>query len=150
MIYSRSTEYAIRALIHLTQVPEGKYARAKDIAEQEEMPPSFLRKILKHLARERLLSSRKGLAGGYALRVAPSEISLLNIVEALDGPTPKQITACNAEDCPDGLYCLMQAKHVGQEQEIFCRKATTIADLLRYLDTRQRTLANKAQRRTSA
>ena len=49
MIYSRSAEYAIRAFVHLAQVPEGKYAMVKNIAEQEEIPAHFLAKILQQL-----------------------------------------------------------------------------------------------------
>ena len=50
MIYSRSAEYAIRAFVHLAQVPEGKYAMVKNIAEQEDIPAHFLAKILQQLA----------------------------------------------------------------------------------------------------
>ena len=90
MIYSRSAEYAIRAFVHLAQVPEGKYAMVKNIAEQEEIPAHFLAKILQQLARKGLLRSSKGPTGGFALRVEPNEIRLLDIVEALDGLAPYQ------------------------------------------------------------
>jgi len=66
MIYSRSAEYAIRAFVHLAQVPEGKYAMVKNIAEQEEIPAHFLAKILQQLARKGLLRSSKGPTGGFA------------------------------------------------------------------------------------
>ena len=69
MIYSRSAEYAIRAFVHLAQVPEGKYAMVKNIAEQEDIPAHFLAKILQQLARKGLLRSSKGPTGGFALRV---------------------------------------------------------------------------------
>src|SRR5579885_1414349 len=58
MIYSRSSEYAIRAFVHLAQVPEGKYAMVKNIAEQEDIPAHFLAKILQQLARKGLLRSQ--------------------------------------------------------------------------------------------
>ena len=72
MIYSRSAEYAIRAFVHLAQVPEGKYAMVKNIAEQEDIPAHFLAKILQQLARKGLLRSSKGPTGGFALRVEPA------------------------------------------------------------------------------
>jgi DNA-binding IscR family transcriptional regulator len=59
MIYSRSVEYAIRALVHMAQVPNGQYAMVKNIAAQEEMPLHFLAKILQQLARAGLLRSSK-------------------------------------------------------------------------------------------
>ena len=86
MIYSRSAEYAIRAFVHLAQVQEGKYAMVKNIAEQEDIPAHFLAKILQELTRKGLLRSNKGPSGGFCLRVPASQIRLLDLVEALDGP----------------------------------------------------------------
>ena len=94
MIYSRSAEYAIRAFVHLAQVPEGKYAMVKNIAEQEDIPAHFLAKILQQLARKGLLRSSKGPTGGFALRVPPEDVKLWDIVEALDGMS--QYTAAPA------------------------------------------------------
>ena len=51
MLYSKSAEYAIRAFVNLSQVPEGKYAMVKNIAQQEDIPTHFLAKILQQLAR---------------------------------------------------------------------------------------------------
>src|SRR5512142_1322968 len=87
MIYSRSTEYAIRAFVNLAQVQEGKYAMVKQIAEQEGIPAHFLAKILQQLARKGLLRSSKGPTGGFSLRTPAADISLIQLVEALDGLT---------------------------------------------------------------
>jgi len=57
----------------------------KNIAEQEQIPAHFLAKILQQLARKGLLRSSKGPTGGFAMRVDPAEVRLLDIVEALDG-----------------------------------------------------------------
>src|SRR5437763_15604362 len=103
MIYSRSAEYAIRAFVHLAQVPESKYAMVKNIADQEEIPAHFLAKILQQLARKGLLRSSKGPTGGFALKVDPSEIRLLDIVEALDGLAPYQECASGLSECNDEM-----------------------------------------------
>ena len=65
MIYSRSAEYAIRAFVHLAQVPEGKYAMVKNIAEQEDIPAHFLAKILQQLARKGLLALQQRAHGRF-------------------------------------------------------------------------------------
>src|SRR5260370_11598074 len=103
MIYSRSAEYAIRAFVHLAQVPEGKYAMVKNIAEQEDIPAHFLAKILQQLARKGLLRSSKGPTGGFAPRVEPPEIRVLDIVESLDGPAPYQPCASGLSRGHDDL-----------------------------------------------
>lgn len=92
MLYSRSAEYAIRALVYMARIPEGKYAMTRVIAEEEQIPVHFLAKILQELARKGLLKSNKGPAGGFTLRIPADEIRLLQIVEAMDGP-------CLAQAC---------------------------------------------------
>lgn len=90
MLYSRSAEYAIRALVYMARVPEGKYAMTRVIAEEEQIPVHFLAKILQELARKGLLKSNKGPSGGFTLRIPADEICLLQIVEAMDGPSLSQ------------------------------------------------------------
>src|SRR5258708_12058787 len=86
MIYSRSAEYAIRSFVYLARIPDGKFAMARHIAEQEQIPAHFLAKILQELTRKGLLLSSKGPSGGFALRTPASQIRLLDPVEALTGP----------------------------------------------------------------
>lgn len=86
MIYSRSAEYAIRSFVYLARIPDGKFAMARHIAEEEQIPAHFLAKILQELTRKGLLRSNKGPSGGFSLRVPASQIKLLDLVEALDGP----------------------------------------------------------------
>ena len=85
MIYSRSAEYAIRSLVHLARIPEGKFAMARNIAQEEKIPAHFLAKILQELARKGMLSSNRGPSGGFSLRIPAAKIKLLDLVEALDG-----------------------------------------------------------------
>ena len=85
MLYSRSAEYAIRALVHLACLPDGKYAMTRNIAEEEKIPVHFLAKILQELTRKGILRSNKGPSGGFTLRTPPQQIRLLEVVEALDG-----------------------------------------------------------------
>src|SRR2546425_4001819 len=86
MIYSRSAEYAILSCVRLSQVPDGKYAMVKQIAEQEQIPVHFLAKILQELTKKGFLRSNKGPSGGFSLRVPAQQIRLIDLVEALDGP----------------------------------------------------------------
>jgi Rrf2 family iron-sulfur cluster assembly transcriptional regulator len=85
MIYSRSAEYAIRSFVYLARIPDGKFAMARHIAQEEKIPAHFLAKILQELTRKGLLRSNKGPSGGFSLRVPASQIKLLDLVEALDG-----------------------------------------------------------------
>ena len=82
MIYSRSAEYAIRAFVHLAQVPEGKYAMVKNIAEQEDIPAHFLAKILQQLARKGLLRSSKGPTADLSPNCPSANVTAMRVSRA--------------------------------------------------------------------
>src|SRR5437899_292650 len=142
MIYSRSAEYAIRAFVHLAQVPEGKYAMVKNIAEQEAIPAHFLAKILQQLARKGLLRSSKGPTGGFALKVDAQEIRLLDIVEALDGLAPYQQCAMGLDECNDEMPCGVHDSWALLRSRIMeYLGRNTIADLAISLELKKKALA---------
>jgi Rrf2 family transcriptional regulator, iron-sulfur cluster assembly transcription factor len=151
MIYSRSAEYAIRAFVNLAGVPEGKYAMVKNIAEQEQIPSHFLAKILQQLARKGLLRSSKGPTGGFALRIEPEDIRLLDIVEALDGLAPYQQCASGLSECSDDQPCSMHDGWIALRTRIMDYLAkNTIADLAKALDLKKKAVAKKSKPRKAA
>ncbi len=105
MIYSRSAEYAIRAFVHLASVPPGKFAMAKQIAGEADIPAHFLAKILQQLARKGLLRSSKGPTGGFTLAIAPRDISLCQIVDAVDGLSDYKRCLGGRTECRDDAPC---------------------------------------------
>ncbi len=84
-MFSRSTEYAIRAMTFLAIQPSGKLTGAREIARAERIPMPFLWKILQLLTRRKLIRSFKGFHGGYELACPAREITLQRIVSATDG-----------------------------------------------------------------
>lgn|SRR5512143_2621314 len=151
MIYSRSAEYAIRAFVHLAQVPDGRFAMVKQIAEHEEIPSHFLAKILQQLARKGLLRSSKGPTGGFSLRQAPGDISLLNIVEALDGLADYQKCASGLAECNDEQACGMHDSWKALRSRIMeYLEHTSIADVAAALDEKRRQLEKPKKGKRSA
>ena len=149
MIYSRSSEYAIRAFVHLAQVPDGRYAMVKNIAEAEDIPAHFLAKILQQLARKGLLRSSKGPTDGFALRVDAEDIRLLDIVEALDGLAPYQQCASGLAECNDDMPCSMHDSWVALRSRIMDYLGkNSIADLAKALELKKKTLAVSKARKT--
>lgn len=92
---TKADDYAIRAMIHLACLPEGRVALRQEIADAQSIPASFMAKILRRLVRASLLTSARGVNGGFALARPPADISLLDIVEAIDGPLG--LTECTDE-----------------------------------------------------
>lgn len=85
MRISQKLDYASRALVHLARKHDGESViRTDDIAESEIIPPSFLAQILNELKRCGLATSRRGKTGGWKLAKSPDQISLLEVVEALE------------------------------------------------------------------
>jgi Rrf2 family transcriptional regulator, iron-sulfur cluster assembly transcription factor len=146
MIYSRSAEYAIRAFVHLVKVPEGKYEMVKNIAAEEKIPAHFLAKILQQLARKGMLRSSKGPTGGFALRSAPDEIRLVDIVEAVDGLNAFQKCATGLAECSDDAPCSMHDGWIELRSRIMeYLGRNTIADLARALEVKRSALAATAE-----
>ena len=81
---TKKTAYAIRAVWELSQNP-AQLRTASDIAEAQEIPPKYLPQIVSELVQCGLLNSTRGYKGGLRLKQNPEEISLLNIIEAIQG-----------------------------------------------------------------
>ena len=85
LVPTRRTDYAIRALLHLAQ-HTGERVKANEIAEAMAIPQGFLHQVLQELQRARMVTSAPSRKGGYALARPAEEISILEIVESLEGP----------------------------------------------------------------
>lgn len=78
-------EYALRAVAELAAEPERWFSR-NDLAQAQELPGKFLESILRDLVREGILVSRRGTGGGFQLARPASEVSLAEVVRAVEGP----------------------------------------------------------------
>ena len=82
---TRAADYALRAALTLTGLPPGERMRLSDLADACEVPPAFLYKIVRSLARKGLLAAHRGVTGGYELTRRARDSTVLDIVEAVDG-----------------------------------------------------------------
>jgi Rrf2 family protein len=93
---SKKADYALIAMKHLASHPAAGTASAREIAEEYGVPPELLAKVLQRLVRGGLLVSHQGIRGGYALGRPASQISVADVIHAIDGPMT--ITACSEGD----------------------------------------------------
>jgi Rrf2 family protein len=121
MQITRQADYAVRAVLYLAQLGEDRRAATSQIAQEQQIPPSFLAKIVSQLSVAGLLQTSRGARGGVSLARSPGEISLLEVVEAIDGPILlNECVSQNGEcvfgdDCPMRLiWCEAQAELVGR------------------------------------
>ena len=108
-IFSRKCEYALQAVLYLALKPRGELTSMKELAKQLELPFHFVSKILQSLTHEGLLSSLKGPSGGFALAVPPEEMTLLRIVEAIDGTGFASSCVLGFSECTDKAPCALHS-----------------------------------------
>lgn len=84
IIFSRACEYGIQATLYIATQPDRRVG-IKEIASELSIPVHFLAKILQSLSEKGVLSSFKGVHGGFTLQRAPGSIHLIDVVEAIDG-----------------------------------------------------------------
>jgi Rrf2 family protein len=105
MEITRQADYAIRSMIHLAGLPlDGRVATAS-ISEAEGIPLPFLTKVISRLATAGLVTTSRGMGGGVSLARAPEEVTLLQVVEAVDGPILLNHCLLRAGACERELYC---------------------------------------------
>jgi Rrf2 family protein len=96
---SKKADYALIAMKHLAvrgdQGPAGS-SSAREIAELYDIPIELMAKVLQRLVRRGLLASQQGTRGGYQLARVPTQISVADVIQAIDGPVT--VTACSTED----------------------------------------------------
>jgi Rrf2 family protein len=107
MLYSSACEYAIRALTRLAlcEAEPAQRCRVKEIAESERIPAHFLGKIFQTLVRAGMLRSARGPGGGFTLARPAGQITLWEIVAAVDGVAQLDRCVVGLERCSDDSLC---------------------------------------------
>ena len=105
MEISRRTDYGVRVILDLATLEEGARASTQEIAERQSIPAPFLAKIVSQLSTSGLVDTYRGAGGGVMLARPASEINLLHVIEALDGPVRLNRCAIEPEACPRDAHC---------------------------------------------
>jgi Rrf2 family protein len=105
MEISRRTDYGVRVILDLASLQDGVRASTQEIAERQSIPAPFLAKIVSQLSTSGLVETYRGAGGGVVLARPPSEINLLDVIEALDGPVRLNRCATEPDSCPHNEQC---------------------------------------------
>lgn len=116
MQITRQADYALRAMLFLAQLEPTRRAATSQIAEEKNIPPSFLAKIISQLSIAGLIHTSRGARGGVTLARPPSEISLLEVVEAIDGPIMFNECTLDVTKCTFGPNCPL--RHLWCEAQV--------------------------------
>ncbi len=105
MQLTRAADYAVRVMIHLAGLPPAARVQRAALAEATAVPESFMSKVLQALVRARLVASRRGVDGGFELTCPPDQVSLLDVVEAIEGPIQLNFCLMPGEPCERHTCC---------------------------------------------
>lgn len=130
LVPTRRTDYGIRALLYLAQ-QQGGPSKAGEISEAMEIPTGFLHQVMQELQRSGLVTSRPGRTGGYSLAIAPEDITVRRIVEALEGPLEAQECALRGGPCRWQDVCALHWVWSGAQQALVTAlDAATLAQVV--------------------
>ena len=119
---TRGGEYAVRAMTYLARFPEGHVAALHEIGQAQDIPESFLAKILQSLVRSGLAVSQRGAHGGFALARRAADITMRDVIEAVDGPLALNQCALSPRDCARSGDC--------QVHKVWLRAQAQLMDVL--------------------
>ncbi len=105
MQLTRAADYAVRIMIHLASLPPGSRPNRTALAQAGEVAEQFLAKVLQSLTRAGLIDSQRGMKGGFALAKPPEQITILDIVEAVEGPVTLNVCLATGESCGRKSWC---------------------------------------------
>jgi len=105
MQITRATDYAVRVMIHLSTLPAGSTLQQAALAGATDVPRNFLSKVLQRLVHSGLVRSQRGSGGGFALAVNSNRVSLLDVVQAIEGPIRLNQCLIEGPSCDRKSWC---------------------------------------------
>lgn len=113
---SRAAEYSIRGVLYLASRSEGEVAGVEEIARATDVPSAYLAKLFGALGKRGFVRSIRGPEGGFTLPRDPSEISVLEVIEAIEGPISFSQCLVHEGDCPGGSACPVHEMWEGAQE----------------------------------
>jgi Rrf2 family protein len=122
---TRQADYAVRAVLYLSKLNNGGNATTSQIARDREIPPSFLAKIVSQLSIAGLVHTSRGARGGVSLSRPPKRITLLEVVEAIDGPICLNACVNDPSVCNFSDTCTVHEFWASAQADLIDRLAAT-------------------------
>jgi Rrf2 family protein len=132
MQLTRAADYAVRVMIHLAGLPPETRASRAELAVAAECPEQFLSKVLQSLTRAGLVLSHRGNTGGFELANLHRAATLLEVVEAIEGPMRLNVCLNSDRSCTRQEWCPAHDVWVNAQAAVAqVLRSATIAELAR-------------------
>jgi Rrf2 family protein len=119
---TRAADYGVRVMIHLASLPAGSRPNRAELAAAAECPEQFLSKVLQNLTRAGLVTSHRGNTGGFELSRSRRCASILEVVEAVEGPIRLNLCLASGDAC--------ERQSWGPAHVVWAEAQKTMADVL--------------------
>ena len=130
MKLTRGGEYGIRGVLYLARHNDGKVSMLSAIAKAQDVPPRFLAKIFQALAKAGVVKSHRGAKGGFSLARPASEITIKDVIEAIEGPIYLNVCLVGHGECSRDKICPVHAVwEEAQEKMMSVLGGANFADL---------------------
>ncbi|MEK7816629.1 MAG: Rrf2 family transcriptional regulator [Actinomycetota bacterium] len=131
MHLTKQSDYGVRAVLHLSRLQYGEVVQTKEIAASEDIPRKYLPSIIRILARAGLIRTLRGNHGGVMLARPPEDISLRDVVEAVEGPIALVTCMNGPNQCSREDDCILIPVYANlQEMMVGLLGSTTFADII--------------------
>ncbi len=125
MQITRQADYAVRAVLYLARLGQEDRAATSQVAQEQHIPPSFLAKIISQLSIAGLLHTSRGARGGVMLAREPKDITLLEVIEAIDGPIMLNECVGDTGSCTFDEECPLRPVWCEAQNELVARLRNT-------------------------
>ena len=130
MRITREGDYGIRSVLYLARQPFKKVSFVNEISEDYKIPRSFLAKILQKLVKAKIVRSYRGVKGGFSLAKQPREISVLEVLEAVEGKLYVNVCLMDKKKCGFSKHCPVHSVwNTVQTRVVDALKKSTFEDL---------------------
>jgi len=130
MQITREGDYGMRSVLYLARQPLKKISFVNEISEEYKIPRSFLAKILQKLVKAKIVRSYRGVKGGFSLAKQARDISVLDVLEAVEGKLSLNICLTDKKKCSFSKHCPINSVWVtAQARVVDVLKKTNFEDL---------------------
>lgn len=117
MLVTRKTDYAVRCVLYLAR-DDDQVSNVTEVSKAMHIPKTFLAKIFQKLVKAGLVESIRGMNGGFRLARKPSKISLLDIMDAIQGPAAINLCAVDKRKCRRSAACAVHPVWVELRRDV--------------------------------
>jgi Rrf2 family protein len=118
--YSQATNYALHTMLYFVALPLGKTIGVQQLAELQELSPTYLSKILTKLVKAGMIESTPGIHGGYKLTRNKADLSFLEVIHAIEGTA--SLFHCGVDEDHRGCLIAEVMAHAEQQMEDYLKE----------------------------